>query len=319
MDTLYSRVAETHKKFMKETADSMGLAENQLVIRLIENLMHLKASSKEDFLDFLNGRGGTHKASEMLERMSWATHAFEKRHFAWAIEEYQRLSEEAPRADGVFRLAQYKLGYCWAEIADQLRLYAMEHGGAVWDPAFDAADWALCAALFYNARYSNTNKDDEPDLSKDPSHSVVEYNLACTWALRAQYGVERSLRGKARETRRKQLLRLRPAKASQENLPRSKKVDPVIAEFQQRAMRHLSKLSTRAPSKEPPTDAGVLIRRTETDADLSLLRSTDEFNKWSGTVTHGSIVTTFGKLQNTVPSTHHAHITRLHVGGAGHR
>ena len=71
------------------------------------------------------------KSSSLVEGVEWASHALSTRQFGvggeehkwlWACEEYRRLAaqSEAERAQGTWKLAQYKLGFCCFNIGNIL-------------------------------------------------------------------------------------------------------------------------------------------------------------------------------------------------------
>lgn len=61
----------------------------------------------------------------LSEIMAWADHAFRADRWEWAIETYYKLLEESRGALGYERFAHYKIGFCWLEIALDLRQEAI--------------------------------------------------------------------------------------------------------------------------------------------------------------------------------------------------
>ena len=193
---LYVRVPARNKEDFDDIAKRHKQSASKLVNRLIEYLIKSSVAQQQAII---GGRTAEEKAvdtiSHLMMRQSWADHAFSHRRWTWACEEYMELARmsEDGAAPGTWRLAQYKLGYCWIEIGIELQSRAIE---AAEDKnrieLFDAAEWAMRASIAFNRRYY---KYKGQRAQSSEQHAVVEYNIACTWALLAKARIERELHG----------------------------------------------------------------------------------------------------------------------------
>ena len=191
--TLYTRVSGEDKEFLTELArKDEKWSENYIINQLIK---YVRGLSSEEINEILTEQatGAVGTASRLMEQQAWADHAFNQKRWGWATEEYKRLAQESPQAQGSWRLAQYKLGFCWIEEAIALRRAAILSDSILdsWNDYYEAAGWALRASIAYGEKYSDHRK--QKLGGKEGRHAVVLFNIACAWGLRAQYCVEHNL------------------------------------------------------------------------------------------------------------------------------
>jgi hypothetical protein len=254
-----------------------------------------------------------------MQQQAWADHAFSQKRWGWAIEEYMRLAQESSQADGTWRLAQYKSGFCWIDEAIALREAAIvsDSSSDSWNDYYEAADWALCASISYGEKYSG---DGIRKLKgNEGRHAVVLFNIACAWILRAQYYVEHNLgpQSKIMENIKSFLNTGARTSLIEENLFREWRKEFSSKRSAQRATveRHVDLFAEKAFEAlrlmvecEFPLDKTFLVRLAQKgDSDFIFLR-TDE--KWSGEFTSliqgldndGSMLEEFLRLKEAVTS-----------------
>ena len=248
------------------------------------------------------------KAAALVERLAFGDTAFAKKHWAWAIEEYQLLDSQAGQAVGAWRVAQYKLSYSWSEIAAELRLFAIENRDDKdvkrrWGEIFDAADWALCASLVYSRRHA----DGIGLIAEDSKHPVMAFNAACVWSQRAQYGVERLIGDAIVSSGGREVKVVATSKRSKTiSWKRQLQKDPAaLKRVEACYAQAMDKLRSLSASRygQPPRDVGFLLRLAQTDVDLSFFRESESFDIWmSEHRSSKSILDTFSALRESVPN-----------------
>ena len=159
-----------------------GLTERSVIERLLGDFMK---RTEEERLDFMHGDrvDPIQVFGELIYQNSWSEHVFSTHQWDWAVEEYGQLRDMSASAPGIGRLAAYKLGYAWLEMALQLRDRALDDDIESRDDYYDAARTAVFTALEFNRNF----------VEEDEGRPVVFYNEACCWMIAAQYGVERLL------------------------------------------------------------------------------------------------------------------------------
>ena len=149
------------------------------------------------------------RTSGLIKQLAWADHAFGQKRWTWAAEEYLKLAEISSKLDalGTWELALYKSAYCMYDIANELRkdavIYYHESWKALKDKKdeeveeveekakkrlarlFDMADQAAEAGIKLNEQQGEKSQGE-----KYP-HTVVSFNIACGWAIRAACHVQR--------------------------------------------------------------------------------------------------------------------------------
>src|SRR5262245_41867809 len=115
-DTIYVRIDPDDKKWLGTYAKSTsGLSEKFIIGQLVKHFRRLTDTERTELL-----RGGVNplvSVGAAMELMAWAEHAFNLKLWEWALEAYHRLAEDAGASRGFRRLAEYKQGYCWLDIA----------------------------------------------------------------------------------------------------------------------------------------------------------------------------------------------------------
>ena len=146
------------------------------------------------------------RTSGLIKQLAWADHAFGQKRWTWAAEEYLKLAEISSKLDalGTWELALYKSAYCMYDIANELRKDAVIYYHESWkalkdekdeeveekakkhlDRLFGMADQAAEAGIKLNEQQGEKSQGE-----KYP-HTVVSFNIACGWAIRAACHVQR--------------------------------------------------------------------------------------------------------------------------------
>lgn len=320
--TIYARVSQADKDFIKELIQKHSTSENYIIETLISYFRELP---KEDQREILEGSSGStvRKAGELMERLAWAQHAFMHKRWGWALEEYRRLEDESDRADGTWRFAQYKSGYCWLDLAIDARKAALlSDSPDDWVPYYDGADWALRASIAYNERHATKGRQKRDTGSE---HPVVGFNLACAWALRAQYLIERTLgRDSTALEPVRASLTLKKEQAAERNAAFANYFDTWRTELESRdenlfvpverradsfgrqAMQMLVQVSQIEQQRQPPFDTKFLVGLAREDSDLSFLRCDLNFSEkfkewWSREIASRPVLEEIIRLQDLVP------------------
>jgi hypothetical protein len=314
--TIYARVSLTAKRILTDVADAEQLSQNEVIELLLGYLGRIKGETA-DLKAVLHGQGQTktplESPSALIRYLQWADHAFTLKHWEWALAAYSLLEKSADKDPGFRVLALYKQGFCWLEVAINLRKEAIqavkewrmpagrkEQDSANltddWNSHYDAAEMAVRAALL---QYEKFLKLDD--------HPAVHFNIACCYMLLSQYAIERTLSHKSElipELNRefggeqgqnfKLLIKEFCNKWRSEVADKDKRKlleDKVMANAS-RAMEQLKTLSHELAAQPNeatsntviPWDARFLIHRAGEDADLMLLRhdakTSGMFGKW---------------------------------------
>ena len=198
---MYLRVASDVKNRVEAIADSHygGMRFAAIVNAMLKYFTNLE---NIELRDAMLGRGSSALAEDTIIHQAWADHAFYKEHWEWACEEYLQLAEKAGPSSGVWRFAQFRLGYCWSEAALELKEQALKlkKEGSTIDERYRAGSIfehvreALTAGLTFYAAYSTPGSDVARPESRE--HAVVKYNTACIWSLMAEALAQASCRCK---------------------------------------------------------------------------------------------------------------------------
>lgn len=283
---LYVRVPSAKKDALDDIARDENQSASKVVNRLIEYLVESTTAQRQALLGGKTAEeGAVNIISHLMMRQSWADHAFNHKRWTWACEEYMhlaRMSEEG-NAPGTWRLAQYKLGYCWIEIGIDLQSKAIElrkdegdttaHNHRVRE-LFNAAEWAMRASIAFNRRYY---KYKGQEAQPAEYHAVVQYNIACTWALLAKSRIERELEGRDIEVRRTRsedlggLWPLWPLPEKWEESIDGSKWSGLVEETL-RCLTELAQGNGRGEHTTSPADRAFLLELAKKDADLAFIR-----------------------------------------------
>jgi hypothetical protein len=191
-DTIYVRIDPKDRGWLKKyVRDHPELSEKAVVAGLIKYFKSLPPGERNDILrdpESVRSRIGA-----VIELMGWGDHAFSEGNWEWALEAYSALlrrhSEDAP---GMKRFVYYKRGFCWLDVAirlreEALRAIVLAPGNVVpdelWHDHYQAADQAIDMSIHNNEQFERLGG----------KHPMVHYSIACGWALRAKYAVERAL------------------------------------------------------------------------------------------------------------------------------
>lgn len=240
--TLSVRIdSDTFDRFNIYTKGHNVFTQANIVESLIDYFM--KQSEEQKHL-LVRGVGSDYVdlVTEALQLVTWGDHAFSGSHLPWVIETYNELnniaaearrptndaeweadSDAESEADGksdsetkptgllsLRRIAWFKLGRAWIDIARGLRakaLVGLAHhlkpstGGDATPDDSKPDDWAeLYNAAIDSFRIAVANfrlfNQSLQNFGKDP-HPTVLYNQACVWSLTAQYIAERDAKNKA--------------------------------------------------------------------------------------------------------------------------
>jgi hypothetical protein len=318
-DTIYVRVDAEEKQWLSERVKSEeGWSQNLVISQLLRHFRSLPEQEQREIMAS-GGASIVSKAGTLMEREAWLQHAFGARFWVWALEEALKLAKdsEAFHAPGTWKFAQYRAAYCWLDIGIELRCDAIRSlSRETWEALFDAADWALCASITFNRRYSAGLGGRNLNTIK---HPLVALNLACAQSLRAQYLVEKYLgpdsKSVARASRAlNEQKELKRSEASEGQLHhnwmdeiRKKNASLPIEQIQRevitRATEAMTSLKTlKGRFDEPPMDRQFLLRHASIDADLEFLRDDPsfaaEFRSLLSTDDEHSLLKTFRSAQD---------------------
>ena len=188
-EVIYLRVPSSIKSILDTIAkDRLGeRALSRLVNRI---LLHFTKLGPEEQGRVLGPDDFSASDTIASVHQSWAEHAFVKGHWEWACEEYLRLLEIFEKAQthhrGAWKFAQFRLGYCWTEVALALIEAAVERRSEFSKTSdfvqvegmFEDAHAALDMGLYFYTHYG--------DHEHNPSDAVVRYNMACIYSLMAE-------------------------------------------------------------------------------------------------------------------------------------
>jgi hypothetical protein len=306
--TIYVRVDRDDKTWLEQFAlkhKAQGWSQNHVISRLLKFVQQIPDEELHEIIEGTSS-GVLTKASSLMEQFAWLQQAFGQRFWYWALELALDLEKEAAASGAIDmeKFAQYRIAYCWLDIAIELRngtIRLCQSAKNDWIELFSAADWALCASIAYNEKYSIGRIQSRK--SPEVQHPLVAFNLACAWSLRAQYYIERWLGPDAKPIKAisEKLTKERDQQLASEkerqfhagwraDLVRqnSKLAEAVESEVEWRAEQSLQMLELLKIGKfsEAPTDREFIVRFAKRDSDLELLRSDEGFKgvfeAWAG-------------------------------------
>jgi hypothetical protein len=201
-DTIYVRIDPDDKGWLQKYVEGHpDLSEKAVIAGLIKYFMRLPSDAERNAI-LRDPESLRSSVGAVIELMGWGDHAFSRGNWEWALEAYsvllRRHSEGAP---GIKRFAYYKRGYCWLDVAIRLREEALwsiappsrgvksddvpedVHSDELWKEHYLAADRAIDVSIRNNKKFEEWGG----------KHPIVHYSIACGWALRAKYTVERAL------------------------------------------------------------------------------------------------------------------------------
>lgn len=180
---IYLRVpADVKRKLDDLATDRMGVRGlSRLINKVLLHFANLDTMNQNSVLD---GGSSSSPAGMGAVHQWWGAHAFLKEEWEWACQEYLKLSEVSTSRD-VRKFAQFRLGYCWIEVALALKNRAIEHRTSpLLDlyrvrEIFDEVRESLVASLTFYMAYIREEKPGQ-------ARAVARYNVACLWALMAE-------------------------------------------------------------------------------------------------------------------------------------
>lgn len=292
---LYIRVPVDIKQELDTIARQRAQPASKVVNRLVEYFVRSTDAQREAILEG-NEKGAVNKISHLMMRQGWADHAFNQGRWTWACEEYLELATMSKgkegNAPGTWRLAQYKLAYCWIEIGIDLQSKAVEYRNNVLQRGragsagsaekhkkkvaelFDAAEWSIRASIAFNQLYYEYEAREEGDVEY---HAVVQYNIACAWALLAKGRIERALDNQILKVRKQE-----PEHAAEDGTLQS---GPWPSGWQEQiakddwtgladeALKHLAELAEHPDTDPPapPSNRAFLFELANKDPDFAFV------------------------------------------------
>lgn len=232
---------------------------------------------------------------------SWAEHAFIKKHWEWACEEYLKVWEFShrmpPRYRGTWKFAQFRLGYCWTEVAIALQNEAVYERRQLSEGADlsgvvrtfkDVKDALTMALRFYeNYEYEDRAAEQEEGHQAQsrghPSHAIVRYNMACIRSLMAEskaqevcecrdlIEIDKKTEGQSGEPKGRSSFQrhLTNCKINTNRAAREE-IDAHVSS----AMDTIEDLR-RAIEEDPTSGYGFIFRTARRDPDLAYLRNAE--------------------------------------------
>jgi hypothetical protein len=191
----FTRLNPTLREWLKDEVQKLGSVTEKDAFSNI--LSYLKNSNNPDLIrQVLLGEALPDRAeigtqySKALQRIGYGEHAFARRFYSWAYEEFSRVLETAGSQDSGLRMfAHFKAAYCLLEIIYGIRKEALnklkegEITQVEWDRYYEAADHCANLALW---RYKEVE-------TLGGEHPISSYNRACVWSLKCTLKVEREL------------------------------------------------------------------------------------------------------------------------------
>ena len=180
---LYVRIDKAIRdKFGDWVEEETGLSEKQVVENLIKWFLGLSPGEQQQVIAGHSVIG----VGELIEQLAWADHAFDRRFWDRARQEFEVLEKKAIaiNASGFVRIAQYKQAFCWLDIAIGLRNEAFEKSDT---DRLAMARKALVKSTLINKRKQNQLIADEGPKQRQ---LIIAYNLACAFSLMAQFKAE---------------------------------------------------------------------------------------------------------------------------------
>lgn len=326
------------KELIKYTKENRGVTQAKVVENLIA---YFAQQSPEQQHLLVRGVGSDYLGllGKALQLVTWGDHAYTRQYLPWAIETYDELDrisaeaeksvsrpESAKERVGILslrRIAWFKLGSAWMDVAMQLRARALvELANRIgpegpqsdakepnrprpetWDTLYDAALDSLRVAIGYHRLFNKSLEVPQP---------AVLYNQACAWTLMAQYRTEQKANDKElysiaqHEQEEEEARRLANNPMLELCLPPSD--DGETADALQRATECLQKIKIHYQGNNegmPLGDTQWLFDYAERDPDLSCFRKgkTDAFDRWvAERKSRTSLLDSFKRLRYKLPA-----------------
>jgi len=322
-------------KLIEYTNNRRGVTQAKVVESLIK---YFARQSPEQQHLIVMGVGSDYLAliGKALQLVTWGDHANKGRFLPWVIETFGELdrisaaaqesaNDEEPTNDPVGllslrRIAWFKLGSAWMDLAMELRARALADlagyldGDALktndstpdapkpneWHEHYAAALESLRVAIAYHRFFNKSLEMPQP---------TVLYNQACAWTLIAQYITERNASNKElaplaqRELhRQEEEKKLEEAQILQMCLPPSNNGEADVALEQATECLHSIRIHYQGHTEGMPlADTQWLFDYAERDSDLAFFRRGrgPEFNRWlNERKSRTSILDSFKRLRS---------------------
>lgn len=327
------------KTLVKKDEFNRGLTQASVVESLLEYYFR-QNPEVQDLI--LSGGGGDSLQlhARALQLVTWGDHAAQRSFWRWAIDSYSELDKISSAAEAAVgsaasekdslgivdlrRIAWYKLGTAWINVARNLRKTALsqfakfvkdEVVGSLednqrpteWVELYDAARESLRVAIANFQLF-----DDSLRRFKHPSHPTILYNQACSWSLIAEYTSEQY----AESTALQQLALNTEASDGKEGIRELENalhlltVAPVLSEVEDalaKTSEFLSKIEVHYLGNSegiPLADTLWLFDYAEDDPDLAFYRvsSSFEYCRWlSKRTTKTSLLDSYKRFRREVP------------------
>lgn len=334
---------EVFDKFTKYTKEHSVFTQAQIVESLIRYFMS-QGDEQKYLLAMGVGQDYLGLIGEALQLTTWGDHASRGSHWLWVIEIYNELDKVAAKAqesaekekkkgdstpcnlEGILsirRIAWFKLGRAWIDIAKGLRAKALaeladtlcplapeEVSGAPkpkeWNELYGAAIKSLHIAIA-NFRFFNRSLK----KSKKQPHPTVLYNKACAWSIIAEYLTEQNADNEA-------LKGLMPDEQRTEGQGGMGESAPVVcltpadtpeaARALQKGIKNLREITVdyRGDAEGMPfADAQWMFDFASRDPDLACLHKgrAEDFKKWLDKgMPHTSLLKSYERFQSRLPN-----------------
>lgn len=271
--TVFVRVEKTLKDQLISYSENEKIPQHRIIESLLMYFFESLPSSEER-RELIEGHD-LPGLGKLIESLAWAEHAFARKSWTWACEEYKNLGKLAANSPGIVRLSTFKQSFCLLDIASELRASAISMNEPA--PMRSKLFAASCSVIKRSIKLSVQQL--EPNY-----HRVVDYNIACGWSLLAQYTVESHFGDEMLSHLRECSENPNPLGIWDESIANWRQADMNTSQLEvevgksaAQSMKSLNEACRPREDKEYLTDHSFLITLAQSDPDLTFLRCDREF------------------------------------------
>jgi hypothetical protein len=324
---LFTRIPSDLRDWLKDEVGKIGdLTEKEAISNI---LAYLKSANNPELVRQVLVGGAAPglrvvetQFSKAMRGMGQGDHAFARKFYSWAYEEYTMMSQSVDNNDyDLWTFIHFKSAYCLLEISYGIRHEILDKLKArdpkvdnLWGDYYDAADHCVSMALWHYKEIEALGEE----------HPVCYYNKACAWSLKCQNKVEREVGPDMRD-----MSAVAQVHRSEDANDAGEKPWKVLAQSWRKSMagtagaavvEQVGRFAANCMSEfhnltlydkntsmgfKPLYDTVFLYELASTDTDLDFIRydpsTSDKFGAFLGGY-DGSRLTSFNKIKERLPS-----------------